>query len=86
MAGGVEPDSATSNLTPWMFRARRRGRALLAEDRKHPAMKLLRQIPSIGPIRAPLLIALIRTQHRFRTKRRRRASSGLALETRNSGE
>jgi transposase len=34
-------------------------RALLAEGRKHPALKLLRQIPSIGPIRAALLIALI---------------------------
>jgi hypothetical protein len=30
---------------------------------------LLRQIPSIGPIRAALLIALIQTPHRFRTKR-----------------
>src|SRR5467141_120948 len=34
-------------------------RELLAEARKHPAMRLLRQIPSIGPIRAALLIALI---------------------------
>ena len=33
-------------------------RDLLAESRKHGATKLLRQIPYIGPIRAPLLIAL----------------------------
>src|SRR6202166_5120547 len=33
-------------------------RELLAEARKHPAMRLLRQIPAIGPIRAALLIAL----------------------------
>src|ERR1039457_413139 len=32
-------------------------RDLLAEGRKHSAMNLLRQIPSIGPIRAVLLIA-----------------------------
>ena len=44
-------------------------RELLHESRKHFAMKLLRQIPSIGPIRAALLIALIQTPHRFRTKR-----------------
>ncbi len=30
-------------------------RDLLSESRKHPAVKLLRQIPSIGPIRAALL-------------------------------
>jgi hypothetical protein len=32
---------------------------LLAERRKQSAAKLLRQVPSIGPIRAALLIALI---------------------------
>ena len=40
-------------------------RDLLAEGRKHRAMRLLRQIPSIGPIRAVLLIALMQTPHRF---------------------
>jgi hypothetical protein len=34
-------------------------RELLVESRKHQATKLLRQIPSIGPIRAALLLALI---------------------------
>ena len=42
---------------------------LLRESQKHPAVKLLRQIPSIGPIRAALLVALLQTPHRFRTKR-----------------
>jgi transposase len=59
---------------------------LLAESKKHNAMKLLRQIPSIGPIRAALLIALIQTPHRFRTKRQLWAYSGLALKTYTSGE
>jgi len=59
---------------------------LLAESRKHGAMKWLRQIPSIGPIRAALLIALIQTPHRFRTKRQLWAYSGLALKTYTSGE
>jgi transposase len=61
-------------------------RDLLAEGRKHSAMKLLRQIPSIGPIRAVLLIALMQTPHRFRTKRQLWAYCGLALQTSTSGE
>jgi hypothetical protein len=44
-------------------------RDLLAESKKHKTTKLLCQIPSIGPIRAALLIALIQTPYRFRTKR-----------------
>jgi transposase len=61
-------------------------RDLLAESKKHSAANLLRQIPSIGPIRAALLIALIQTPHRFRTKRQLWAYSGLALKTSISGE
>ena len=61
-------------------------RDLLAESRKHQAVKLLRQIPSIGPIRAALLVALLQTPHRFRTKRQLWAYSGFALETHDSGE
>jgi len=61
-------------------------RDLLAEGRKHSAMNLLRQIPSIGPIRAVLLIALLQTPHRFRTKRQLWAYCGLALKTSSSGE
>ncbi len=59
---------------------------LLAESRKHAATNLLRQIPYIGPIRAALLMALIQTPHRFRTKKQLWAYSGLALETHSSGE
>src|SRR6516225_6222634 len=51
---------------------------LLAEIRKHKAWKLLRQIPGIGPIRAAVLIAMIQTPHRFRTKRQLWTYSGLA--------
>ena len=61
-------------------------RDLLVESRKHRAVKLLRQIPSIGPIRAALLVALIQTPHRFRTKRQLWAYCGLALRTYTSGE
>jgi transposase len=53
---------------------------LLHESRKHPAVKLLRQIPSIGPIRAALLVALLQTPHRFRSQRQLWAYSGFAVE------
>ena len=58
----------------------------MSESRKHPAVKLLRQIPWIGPIRAAMLVALLQTPHRFRTKRQLWAYSGFAIETHDSGE
>jgi transposase len=61
-------------------------RELLTESQKHPANPLLRQIPLLGPIRVALLIALLQTPHRFRTKRQLWAYAGLALQTRISGE
>jgi transposase len=61
-------------------------RALLAESKKHKATKLLCQIPSIGPIRAALRIALMQTPHRFRTKRPLWKYSGFAIETHSSAD
>jgi len=61
-------------------------RELLTESKKHAAQQLLRQIPLLGPIPVALLIALLQTPHRFRTKRQLWAYSGLALRTRTSGE
>ena len=43
-------------LQPVRLQARRE----LLQESQHPAVKLLRQIPSIGPIRAALLVALLR--------------------------
>src|SRR5215472_17614389 len=61
-------------------------RDLLVESKKHKAWKLLRQIPGIGPIRAALLIAIMQTPHRFRTKRQLWNYSGLGLETHDSAQ
>jgi len=61
-------------------------RELLAESGKHQASKLLCQIPSIGPIRAAQLIAILQTPHRFRTKRQVWAYGGLAIETHSSAD
>jgi transposase len=70
-------------LQPVRLQARRE---LLQESHKHAAVKLLRQIPSIGPLRAALLVALLQTPHRFRTKRQLWAYSGFGVETHDSGE
>src|SRR6266404_1550243 len=61
-------------------------RELLAEAKAQRIGPRLRQIPSLGPIRCALAVALIQTPHRFRSKRQLWAYSGLALETRTSGE
>jgi len=71
------------SLKPVRLEARRQ---LLLESRKHAAVKLLRQIPSIGPIRAALLVALLQTPNRFRTQRQLWAYSGFAVEVHDSGE
>jgi transposase len=59
---------------------------LLVEAKKHKAWKLLRQIPGIGPIRAAVLMAVMQTPHRFRTKRQLWNYCGLGLETHDSGQ
>ena len=51
-----------------------------------PCREITETIPSIGPIRAALLVALLQTPHRFRTKRQLWAYSGFAVETHDSGE
>ena len=71
----------------FLMRIRKETRTeMLVEGRKHPASKLLQQIPRLGPIRVALLIALLQTPHRFRTKRQLWGYCGLALQTHNSGE
>jgi transposase len=71
------------SLQPVRLEARHQ---LVRESQKHSAVKLLCQIPSIGPIRAALLVALLQTPHRFRTKRQLWAYCGFAVETHDSGE
>jgi transposase len=58
----------------------------LTESRKHGAVKVLRQIPYLGPIRAALLLALMQTPHRFRSKRQLWKYSGLGVETHDSAQ
>lgn len=59
---------------------------LLVESRKHPAVKLLCQIPFIGPLRAAQLVAVMQTPYRFRNKRQLWTYSGLAVVTHDSAQ
>ena len=61
-------------------------RELLAESKKHKAWKRLCEIPSIGPIRAAVLLGILQTPHRFRTKRPLWTYSGLGIETQSSAD
>ena len=70
-------------LQPLRLQARRK---MLQESRRHPANRWLQQIPYIGSIRAALLIALMQTPHRFRTKRQLWAYSGLAVTVHSSAD
>ena len=81
-----EPSNSISNWTCCNSCASKRGANFWRKSRKHSITAKLRQIPSLGPIRTALAVALIQTPHRFRSKRQLWAYSGLALETRTSGE
>src|SRR5438309_3313601 len=59
---------------------------LLADGKKHPAWKLLRSIPALGPIRVAVLIAVVQTSHRFRTKRVLWKYSGFGVVTQSSAD
>src|SRR6202163_3698052 len=61
-------------------------RELLEESKKQQAWKRLCQIPSIGPIRAAVLLGILQTPHRFRTKRQLWTFGGLGIETYSSAD
>jgi hypothetical protein len=61
-------------------------RELFAEAKKHQAWKQLCQIPSLGPIRAAVLLGILQTPHRFRTKRQLWSYSGFGIETHSSAD
>jgi transposase len=61
-------------------------RELLVEAKKHPAWKRLCQIPAIGPIRAAVLLGILQTPHRFRSKRQLWSYGGLGIETQSSAD
>lgn len=60
--------------------------AMLAEAKRDPAWRVLRQIPFLGDVRVAQLLATLQTPWRFRTKRQLWAYAGLAVVTRTSAE
>src|SRR5438445_3454593 len=61
-------------------------RELLAEGKKHQAWTHLCQIPAIAPIRSAVLLGILQTPHRFRTKRQLWTYSGFGIETQSSAD
>jgi len=61
-------------------------RDLLAESKKHKVWKRLCGIPSIGPIRAAVLLGILQTAHRFRTNRQLWTYSGLGIAVHSSAD
>jgi transposase len=59
---------------------------MIRESRKHKGYKILRSIPGLGPVRVALILAIVMTPHRFRTKRQFWTYAGLSVVTRISGE
>jgi hypothetical protein len=60
--------------------------AMVAEARRDPAWTVLRTIPHLGPVRVALILAIMRTPWRFRTKRNLWAYCGLAVVTHSSSD
>jgi transposase len=58
----------------------------IAAARRDPAWKSLRTIPQFGPVRVALLVAIVQTPWRFRTKRQFWAYAGFAVVTRTSAD
>ena len=61
-------------------------KAMVAEARLSPAFKLLDSIPTLGPVRVSLIIAVMLTPHRFRTKRQLWAYIGFAVITKSTAD
>ena len=60
--------------------------ALLTAARRHPAWPVLRAMPGFGPVRVALVLAVLQTPWRFRTKRQLWAYAGLAVTTRTTAQ
>lgn len=59
---------------------------ILQEARKHAAIKILRSVPGIGPLRAAIILAIAGTPHRFRTIKQFWNYCGLAVRSKITGE
>ena len=60
--------------------------AMIAAARRQPGWKILRSIPFLGPVRTALIMAIVRTPFRFRTRRNIWPYAGLAVVKRTSAD
>lgn len=61
-------------------------KAMIAEAHKHASYKILNSIPTLGPVRVSLILAIALTPHRFRTKRQFWTYSGLSVVSSSSAD
>lgn len=59
---------------------------LLLESKKYPAVKLMKRIPCLGPLRSAQIVAVVATPYRFRTKRQYWPYCGLAVVNRSTSD
>jgi transposase len=60
--------------------------AMINAARRQPGWKVLRSIPFLGPVRTAVILAIMRTPFRFRTKRNLWPYAGLAVVKRSSAD
>jgi transposase len=85
-------ESGVRRRTEWLYQQldallflRRKARtAMIAESRKHAAYKVLKSIPTLGPVRVSVLLAVIQNPYRFRTNRKLWTYVGLAVVSRST--
>jgi transposase len=65
---------------------REASKKMIEEARKHPAYKILKQVPGLGPVRVAQILAAACSPHRFRTKRQWWSYCGLAVVSRTSAD
>jgi len=86
-AGGrLRAESLFTQLDVLLPLRRKAKAAMIAEARRHPAFRILRSIPFLGPVRVAQIIAIVSTPFRFRGKRRFWPYIGLAVVTHSSAD
>ena len=61
-------------------------KAMLQESHRHPMARVLETVPGLGPIRVAVMLPIVVTPWRFRTKRQFWSYCGFAIVTRSSSD
>jgi len=71
-------DRQRDSRLPWRQEAKK---SMIAASRKQAAQKLLLSIPTLGPVRVAILLAVLQTPYRFRTQRKLWSYAGLVTRS-----